>query len=229
MEPEMLRMSLAAISMMDSTLAHIQDADLSSAENRRLASMAHPRRRRQFLAGRLLSRRLLTETYGGNATGWTIAADPAGKPVIAGHTDIHLSISHSADYVACAIASVPVGVDVEYLVARRSTDELAQMVCNPQELSALIELSPLDKDQQFLELWTLKEAWLKRSGQALDISQMRDLQWISESAMNADAATWYFQHAGIAVSLVCAALTDIKSDWGQLAAPTRIVWRKLIT
>lgn len=219
----MLRLSLAVISSLDSA-----QADLSADEKMRLASLTHPHRRRQFLAGRMLSRRLLVEAYGGKAADWVITADAGSKPVVVGRADIHLSISHSADYVACAIASRPVGVDIECLAARRSTDELIQMVCNPLEQASLAALSPQDKAQRFLELWTLKEAWLKRSGDALDVSRMRALHWTPVQAADAEAASWSFQEAGVAVSLVGASVVDATPDWCWMPAPAGAVWRKFI-
>lgn len=219
----MLGVSLATISSLGDA-----GADLSANEQIRLASLTHPRRRRQFLAGRMLSRQLLVGAYGGKAADWVITADAGSKPVIAGRADIHLSISHSADYVICAIASRPVGVDIECLAARRSTDELMQIVCNPLEQASLAELSPQDQAQQFLELWTLKEAWLKRSGAALDVRRMRALHWVAAQAADAQAASWFFQEAGIAVSLVCASVADATPDWCGMPAPPGAGWRKFI-
>lgn len=74
--------------------------------------------------------------------------------------DADISISHSRNYVACAIsdsADSRVGIDVEdkMLGADRSS-RLAERFFTPKELAKLAE------GADFLEIWTKKEALFKR-------------------------------------------------------------------
>ncbi|MGF1533890.1 MAG: 4'-phosphopantetheinyl transferase family protein [Bernardetiaceae bacterium] len=67
--------------------------------------------RRQYLSGRLLTRVLLRGmglAYGG------IEKDTFGRPLLRGHTDWQISLSHSADMVAVALSyRRSVGLDIQ--------------------------------------------------------------------------------------------------------------------
>lgn len=78
-----------------------------------------------------------------------------GKPMTNG---CYFNISHSHGLVACAVAEVPVGIDVEKI---RPV---------PPRLSRI--LSPAEReyvrcDEDFFRLWTLKEALIKCQGGVL--------------------------------------------------------------
>lgn len=144
---------------------------LTASENDRLAQMQAPARREEFIACRYALRLLLA----GNAeqiTQWPLEA-PAGQAPQSARSDLHLSLSHSHGLVACAVASQPVGVDIEVLTRKpRSTlNELAELACTPQEreqLNAIAEEQ--QRHLQFMQWWSLKEAWFKRAGTGVDFA-----------------------------------------------------------
>lgn len=71
-----------------------------------------------------------------------------------------MSISHSAERVAVAVASAPVGVDVEQLI-ELDIGPLVDTVLHPDERSGI------EDADGFLTVWTRKEAVLKALGEGL--------------------------------------------------------------
>ena len=87
------------------------------------------------------------------------------KPVLKG-LDIHFNISHSKDLVVCAIADVPVGIDVEFLEQSVNyLDFKPQMT--PDEFHRIHHSD--SKIKSFFTYWTSKEAVLKAHGDGLII------------------------------------------------------------
>lgn len=96
-----------------------------------------------------------------------------GKPCLAGR-EVHFNISHSKSFIACAVDSRPIGIDVEavHLVHNR----LLRRVCTQEELcfvtgskeppSASEHLSE-EESLRFLQVWTAKEAYIKYTGKGL--------------------------------------------------------------
>lgn len=138
-------------------------AVLSVEERARLDRITSAKRRAEFLAGRLLLRRLLASTFGGTPFDWVLSA-PDGLPptVLSPATGVRLALSHSGDWVAGALSATPAGLDLETPGRPRDTLALAAAVCTPGELERLQGLDVPARDAAFREVWTLKEAWLKR-------------------------------------------------------------------
>ncbi|MGB8951568.1 MAG: 4'-phosphopantetheinyl transferase superfamily protein [Candidatus Aminicenantales bacterium] len=87
------------------------------------------------------------------------------KPVLKNRDDLHFSLSHSGDWVVCAVDRQPVGVDIEEI---RSVDEpLLRSCLSEEEHRALLKTSPSKRLSHFYTLWTLKESYLKAVGKGL--------------------------------------------------------------
>jgi len=121
------------------------------------------------LAGQLLAEKLLAETFG--LAGIKLDRADSGCPILQG-SDLHISIAHSEDLVACAVSEKPIGIDVEKL---RPIDlGAARHVCVAEEMAyltqgkALPERGVLCRDpellKRFYEIWTAKEAYFKKCG-----------------------------------------------------------------
>lgn len=85
--------------------------------------------------------------------------EPGGKPYWPG---IHFNLSHSGPWVALAVGGGPVGIDVECFRKNRDTEKLAKRYFTEAEWTYAE-----DSQTRFLEIWTAKEAVLKRSGDGL--------------------------------------------------------------
>ncbi len=114
----------------------------------------------------MLLREMLRDNYSVAEPDFYI--DENQKPHIVGDK-IHFSLSHSGDFIACAIDSSPIGIDIEKI--RTVELPLIKRVCTDEELSFVLksEDSTINKDTcvQFLKVWCAKEAYLKYTGQGL--------------------------------------------------------------
>ena len=100
-----------------------------------------------------------------------IARRPGGKPFFPNREELHFNLSHSGPLALCALDSAPVGADIQIIKEWRPS--LPKRVCSAAELSwleARPELWPA-----FTQLWALKEARAKESGQGLTTS-IRDIR-----------------------------------------------------
>lgn len=148
---------------------HIWDFDLEAAllelspERREQAlRYRHELGRRQCALAYLLLKRALHEGYG-------ITGNPRfnygehGKPLLADYPDIHFSLSHCREAVACAVSDRPVGIDVESI--GRYREQLAAYTMSEDERAAIAAAA--SPEVAFTRLWTMKEALLKCSGQGI--------------------------------------------------------------
>jgi 4'-phosphopantetheinyl transferase len=162
---------------------HIWDFDLEaallelSAERREQAlRYRHELGRRQCTLAYLMLKRALHEEYG-------ITGNPRfnygehGKPLLADYPDIHFSLSHCREAVACVVSDRPVGIDVESI--GRYREPLAAYTMSETERAA-IAAAPLP-EVAFTRLWTMKEALLKCSGQGIVDGLKTVLEGVDES------------------------------------------------
>lgn len=83
-----------------------------------------------------------------------------GKPLCG--LPLHFNCSHSGDYVACAVSTHEIGVDLERV---RPVRTRLLRTLTPEE-AAWLRAQP-DRDLAFFRLWTMKESWLKCHGGTL--------------------------------------------------------------
>ena len=89
-----------------------------------------------------------------------------GKPLLETQHNFYFNISHSGDWIVCAVDNAPVGIDVEY-IAPIELDISQYFSIHEREdlLSQKKEMQPF----YFYELWTLKESYIKQVGMGLSI------------------------------------------------------------
>ena len=158
-----LQLQVARIAEVLPRLPAETSAWLSPSELERLAGMRVPARRDQYLAGHWLAREQLAALAGGVATSWQLQERRSLPPAVLGHeAALHLSLSHSGDWIVAAVADTALGIDLEQ---RRPRDALHRF----EELLLAEGETPgtLDNDA-LLQRWVAKEAWIKREhGSAL--------------------------------------------------------------
>lgn len=130
---------------------------LMSAEATSLSPLAGERRRRDYIAGRYLARRLLaTHGYGDYA----LVPTPAGMPQWP--TGITGSISHCRDLVFVAVAAIDavdaIGIDIEDVT--RFHDGLADSILTVGERARLPD-EDAARRQQMAVIFSTKEAFYK--------------------------------------------------------------------
>ncbi len=135
---------------------------LPEQRRRQLLAIHNPQARRQgTLAYLLLCHALRTACAIDSPP--TFSFLPNGKPLLAETPWLHFNLSHSRNAVACALATSPVGVDIESL--RHASPALVARTMSPEEAQQILS-SPCP-DEEFTRLWTRKEASLKLTGQGL--------------------------------------------------------------
>jgi 4'-phosphopantetheinyl transferase len=157
----------AALATVAETLWPRLAALLSDEERARAARFHFERNRREYVAAHALKRLMLSEAAGGRPHDWCFAAEPGGKPFVAGRTGLHFNLSHCNGLVACAVsADVPLGVDVEPL-ERRAPLDVADHYFAPDERAWLFGLPDGEQSRGFFRLWTMKEAFIKATGKGV--------------------------------------------------------------
>ncbi|NLP14240.1 MAG: 4'-phosphopantetheinyl transferase superfamily protein [Clostridium sp.] len=96
------------------------------------------------------------------------AAGPNGKPYIDNEDNFHFNISHSGDWVVCAVSYRPVGIDVERI--KEIDFAIAKRFFSKEEAKDLFSKEgEEEKKDYFFKLWTLKESYIKADGRGLSL------------------------------------------------------------
>lgn len=142
--------------------------------------MRHAADRWTYAAGHVALRRLLGARLGlaPQAVRFTRrpcagCGGPHGRPEVAGGGDVRFSLSHSGDFALIAIATEPVGVDIERVPAAETADSVSE-VLHPYEAAELAALPADLRPAAVTRAWTRKEAYLKGTGAGLSRSTTLD-------------------------------------------------------
>lgn len=111
-----------------------------------------------------------------------VEKDSCGKPFSPGYPQIHISISHSGGFAACAIGEKPVGVDLEMWKTRKNPGKIVGKF-HVREQEAYKKAIDAEEEgeagqgiagglvvqEAFYNLWVLKESFLKAEGRGIRI------------------------------------------------------------
>jgi 4'-phosphopantetheinyl transferase len=127
----------------------------------------------RYLLTRALVRTVLSRYIPFAATEWRFEPSAYGRPTITNDYEavrsLSFNISHTNDLIVLAVTcDGAVGVDVE-CVRREITLEVASRYFSPTEVAALQSLPAERQRRRFLDLWTLKESYIKARGMGLSI------------------------------------------------------------
>lgn len=109
----------------------------------------------------LLLKDALSECFGIDGE-FSFGYAPSGKPFLNEYPEIHFNLSHCSSCVCCAVSSSPVGVDVENI---QYDPDLAGTVFNTSEQEAIESAD--NREIEFTKLWTMKESFLKLTGEGI--------------------------------------------------------------
>lgn len=197
-------------------------------ERQRADAIASLTRRRQFLAGRWLAKTMLRDAIGLVPAAWRISTDAQTKPFVLDNVQLHLSISHSGDYVACALADEAVGIDLESSHRLRPVQDMAQWVCSAQEQGVLRGM-PLDQAQiPFNRMWTRKEARLKQRGLPFDLAALQAIEATPADDLSAQGGTWCFTQLGLVVSVAAQGLPQLHAHWPSHWRAEPVQWHRYL-
>ena len=96
-----------------------------------------------------------------------IKTNTFGKPYFE-DINLNFNISHSGDWVICAISDVEVGCDIERI---QSADlQIAkQFFCADEYLHIFQQASEAERERLFYRYWTLTESFIKATGKGMNI------------------------------------------------------------
>lgn len=156
----------------DAQIAADYDALITPDERQRMLAFRFEKDQRQYLAARALVRSVLSLQAGTPPADWRFGATARGKPFIeglAGHPKLHFNLAHTHGLVVCAVstAHARLGVDVESIDRRTAALDIADSHFSPAECTWLRSVPAEQLSQAFMQLWTLKEAWIKATGEGL--------------------------------------------------------------
>jgi 4'-phosphopantetheinyl transferase len=142
---------------------------LNRAEIERVRRIACEDYRLQVVKARALLRTMLAAFTGappasfefdeGNGTRPRLRENPWG---------LHFSVSHTAGWIAVAVARAPIGIDIEQMVPDCAWQDIAETCFHPSEREALQGMPGRAAREAFFCIWTRKEAYVKAIGSALD-------------------------------------------------------------
>ncbi len=140
---------------------------LSAHERARVARYVDARHGERYLAAHAQLRWLLGRRLGVTPEAIEFERATKGKPFLPG-LPLRFNLSHCREFALVALhPRLEVGVDLEWIAARRDWLALARRFFTPGESDWLAARPAEDQARAFCRLWTCKEAWMKADGRGL--------------------------------------------------------------
>ncbi len=155
--------------------------------------------RRRFIVARANLRIILSKYLNLDPQDLNFTYSSKGKPSIATNQQnpdqsLEFNLSHSEDLAVCAVTwNSVVGIDLEYQKPINHIQSLSERFFTQAE-SQIIQASEYSDQAKFLKIWTLKEAYLKATGEGLgklsEVSTIWEQGEITRLAVNEIPLDW---------------------------------------
>jgi 4'-phosphopantetheinyl transferase len=147
---------------------------LSEEEQERCRRFRFAEDRRDFAVAHALLRRTLSSCHPIPPRDWRFAVEAGGRPALAGGPaalDLSFNLSHTRGLVACGVVGRPseIGVDVESVDRGTEPLDLAARYFSKTEIASIQACPDAERAVRFIEIWTLKEAYIKAIGVGLSL------------------------------------------------------------
>lgn len=144
-------------------------------EQRRQNNLLHTENKkvwvRSFTTGRLLHHALChyLELEEQETPAFQIGYGENGKPFLLDYKEVHYNLSHSGDWILCAVSDQPVGIDIQQKSSMRRG--LCDRVFSEEEKKLW---QGKETDAIFFPIWCVKEGYIKLTGKGLkkDLRQL---------------------------------------------------------
>lgn len=143
-------------------LSHVSDS-----KKERISRFKFKKNACETLMSDILTRYFAMKNTGIKNTDITIVQNDYGKPYIDKLPSFHYNCTHSGEWVAIAISDMPVGVDIEVL--KDMGMDIAKRFFTQKECQYIKNAPHNHRTKHFFDLWTLKEAYIKKHGKGLSI------------------------------------------------------------
>jgi 4'-phosphopantetheinyl transferase len=141
--------------------------NLSDEEQERVKKYARPNDAKRVLLADILVRSVIASELKVSNKAIEFNANKYGKPLLKGNCGIYFNVSHSGDWIVCAVDNEPIGIDIEKIIPVEL--EIATQFFSDEEYKMLMAKSPEDWQHFFFDLWTLKESYIKAVGKGLSM------------------------------------------------------------
>lgn len=164
-------------------------SSLSNPEQQRASAFKNKSAAKQYVFSHVALRKILAENFGPESTQFIWKETEHKKPILEtpnGKRPIEFNISHCTKYIAIALSSKPVGVDIEGHREMNDLSGVSDIVYTDIEKAFVLNNSQ-QTTNNFFQLWTSKEALLKADGSGF----MRDPKKLEITpATNAPDVYW---------------------------------------
>lgn len=197
---------------------------LSDEERRRYHGYRVPRAATQFLHGRTLLRRVLSNHLGIAANEIDLSSHEHVKPIARCRTSSRrppqFNLSHSGEWITIALHSdLPVGIDIECATAPEIEIlyDLPGLLTSRERSHLKLSKSPSQKANLFLRLWRCKEAIMKATGKGFALApnsiEVLTPDGAARTTIHAAGRAWQLRHCKLRLGLSCAvAVAERKRD-----------------
>lgn len=145
----------------------LEEISLSSQEKMKYAAMTSRKRRQEWLTCRVLLSNVLGKEF-------ILEYQSNGKPYLL-YPKKNISISHSKEYVAIALAEIPVGIDIEKIDTRIL--KLKEKILNSREVNRFVAA-----DERVLHIiWGIKESVYKQQDEEINYLEDIEVKKIDEN------------------------------------------------
>jgi 4'-phosphopantetheinyl transferase len=194
----LVQLHYASLDLLNNKVFSTQIFDwLSSEERTRYKRFVNKQQANQYLLARALLRSQLSKRVPGVLPQkWVFVIDDSGKPRLAdgfSHLNLRFNLSHSEDLVVLALGDglggrLNLGVDVECIHRPVFSMALAKRYFAKTELADLMSLTEPLRIKRIVQLWTLKESYLKACGLGLRIP-LANVEFFFEGECGLDFST----------------------------------------
>ena len=127
--------------------------------------------RRCYIASHGMLRKILSRYIYLNPSQIQFNYSPLGKPTLAfggNHVPLSFNLSHSNQLALIAVAlNRSIGIDIEFMRFNTDLESIAEQYFSPSEYETIKSFSPYQRHSSIFDLWTLKEAYLKATGEGI--------------------------------------------------------------
>lgn len=121
-----------------------------------------------------------------------------GKPYFKNINAVHFSLSHSGSIALCAVSDKEVGADVQLITD--FCEKICKKYFSKSEVKYIFASSTQeDKTERFFRIWSLKEAYVKMTGEGL--SGFKKLSLLEDTNISQDVSFAEFNIDGYKVSV----------------------------
>lgn len=137
----------------------------------RIDRMKNEKKKKQAILSGACLQTILSRELGISKSEIAFTYEVEGKPQLSNDTiartrKLEFNMSHSGKYIVVGISDMPIGIDVEKLKKNRKL--VGKRFFTMEEYEDILKGKTEEEQEiRFVEYWTMKEAYLKRSGEGL--------------------------------------------------------------